>query len=363
MYDARLRLLGRDRMAYEQSDPLFSSGAEDPATGGAVDSEAAAAPGSDIVTIPRWVAMVTTAAAIALVVLHLVFPTLRVDAATLILLAVAALPWLGPVIKSVRFGPVELSQLRVQSDRLRRDVLKVRDDVAEVRRLVVTGATPAQEARLQRDVSHYREYLGRIGIRDNLQDAPVYVVETPEEVSGDPQLPMVSANRDGAIYLLAAEVADSATVALREYTHHALRASERLPPVWTAPARLIESGLAYYLPCSFVGNSVYGSGAGAAYVHDISAPGPSVPRDGQDTEKYSAGGLRWAHWLWLLRAAAGPTIVDPILVSVWFAADVSSTDYAGKTFVDSIRGQLGPDAARAANVVLTRPIRALGPDG
>lgn len=348
-------------MAYEQSDPLFSSGAEDPATGGPAESEPTTPPEPDIVTIPRWAAVVTTAAAIALVVVHLVFPTLRVDAATLILLAVAALPWLGPVIKSVRFGPIELSQLRIQSDRLRLDVLKVRDEVAEVRRLVVTGATPAQEARLQQDVSHYREYLSRIGIRDNLQDAPVHVVGAPEDVSGDSRIPMSSAYRDGAIYLLA-DVADSATVALREYTHHALQASERLPDEWTAPARLIESGLAYYLPCSFVGDSVFGTGAAAAYVHDISAPGPTVNRRSQDTDKYSAGGLRWAHWLWLLRDAVGPTVVDPILVSAWFADDMTTTDNPGQTFVDSIRGQRGPDVTRDAGVVLTRPIRALGPD-
>ena len=45
--------------------------------------------------------VIITVASLALVGVHLVWPNLRVDAVTLILLAAAAIPWLLPLFKSV----------------------------------------------------------------------------------------------------------------------------------------------------------------------------------------------------------------------------------------------------------------------
>ena len=52
-------------------------------------------------TPQRRTQVIITVASLALVGVHLVWPNLRVDAVTLILLAAAAIPWLLPLFKSV----------------------------------------------------------------------------------------------------------------------------------------------------------------------------------------------------------------------------------------------------------------------
>lgn len=50
---------------------------------------------------PRTIQISITIAAIVLVIGHILFPELRIDAITVTLLGIALIPWLGPLFKSV----------------------------------------------------------------------------------------------------------------------------------------------------------------------------------------------------------------------------------------------------------------------
>ena len=67
-------------------------------------------------TPQRKTQVVITVASLALVCVHLLWPDLRIDAITLILLAAAAIPWLLPLFKSVELpGGVKLEFQNLQA--------------------------------------------------------------------------------------------------------------------------------------------------------------------------------------------------------------------------------------------------------
>ena len=74
--------------------------------------------------------------------IHVVFPGLTIDAITLGLLAVAALPWLAPVVKSLKFGSLEVELVNLQQNlhevksRVDESVQKVEDLSDQVQRIV-----------------------------------------------------------------------------------------------------------------------------------------------------------------------------------------------------------------------------------
>jgi hypothetical protein len=307
-----------------------------------------------VVTIPRWAAILISGLSAAVIAVHLVFPSLRIDGTTLILLAVAVLPWAGPLIRTARLGPFELNQLQVQSERLHRAVTEVNERVEEIRRLVVTGATPQQQARLETDISRYGAYLSRIGIDGHLADPPIRIVHDPGEMAPG----FLSEYRDGTIFILA-EYADRPTVALREYTHHALRASQLLPSTQDAPARLIESGLAYYFPCSFADDGHFGRVTGqppgesdGSYLQDITTPVPEADGHASPLDRYVAGGHNWAVKLWTLRGQVRARLADPALVEAWFAGDPARRHDFEATFVSAVCDRLPSDQATIARHLL-----------
>jgi hypothetical protein len=68
------------------------------------------------------VAIVITAVALMIVILHNVFPQLKIDGITFGLLILAAVPWLAPLIKSIELpgiGKIELQELKRQAEEAR----------------------------------------------------------------------------------------------------------------------------------------------------------------------------------------------------------------------------------------------------
>lgn len=67
----------------------------------------------------KWV---VTSGALGLTILHIAFPKLEVDIATLVLLVIAVLPWLAPLFKSVELPggvKIELQDLQEATDRVK----------------------------------------------------------------------------------------------------------------------------------------------------------------------------------------------------------------------------------------------------
>lgn len=68
------------------------------------------------VTSQRWTQVVITCTSLLLVIAHLSFPNLRIDATTLVLFAAAAIPWLLPLFKSVELpGGLKLEFQELQA--------------------------------------------------------------------------------------------------------------------------------------------------------------------------------------------------------------------------------------------------------
>jgi hypothetical protein len=70
---------------------------------------------------PRWekttiIRTLVSVSAITLLVLKLVFPSLPIDVVAVALFAIALLPWLGEVLKSIKVGSVEIELRQYRSD-------------------------------------------------------------------------------------------------------------------------------------------------------------------------------------------------------------------------------------------------------
>jgi hypothetical protein len=80
------------------------------------------------------------------ILLRLIFPKSRVDAVTLGLLALAALPWLSNLIRSAAFGgfSIEFKQLRKRQDEQAVEQGKQANEIRQLRFLLENFANPAE---------------------------------------------------------------------------------------------------------------------------------------------------------------------------------------------------------------------------
>jgi hypothetical protein len=92
----------------------------------------------------RRLAFLVSAGALLVALVHVLWPDLEIDAVTVVLLAVAAVPWLGPIFKSIELPGGWKFEYQVQQ--IREQVEQVERRVQDVERLVFTGdTTPAME--------------------------------------------------------------------------------------------------------------------------------------------------------------------------------------------------------------------------
>jgi hypothetical protein len=133
---------------------------------------------------------------------------------------------------------------------------------------------------------------------------------------------------------------------LHEYSHWVLDSLVRAPRhAWTEDLKGVESGLAYYLPCSFT-DSPRISGLDVSSTH----AGPPWLNVEHQT------GLRWAGALWQIREALGQETLDKRVLDAWRACAHSSEDGPGFAARLSalLYGVVGPEGKRTADAVLTR---------
>jgi hypothetical protein len=108
---------------------------------------------------PLSLILVSVLAAVAAIV-HMAFPSLTIDGVTLGLLAVAALPWLAPVVKSLKFGSLEVDLRDLQQN-----LYEVRDRVEESAQKVVDRgrATPVYYSARTGRILVARKLTGDLG--------------------------------------------------------------------------------------------------------------------------------------------------------------------------------------------------------
>jgi hypothetical protein len=167
------------------------------------------------------------------------------------------------------------------------------------------------KSRLEAAFTKFQQYLGGLGYRGTSDTISVDIRETMEVGMlsyYDPQSRMM---------VIDSKYAEDPVILYREYGHHVLYPSGMPddPDGKLGFYYAIESGLAWYLPCSFVNN-----------------PKPSTTATSWDlTKKRSFGDLRpevtsamidgteiWASAFWELRQAIGQAVVDKTLFEAWF---------------------------------------------
>jgi hypothetical protein len=109
--------------------------------------------------------------AVGVAVVHVAFPSLTIDVVTLGLLAVAALPWLAPVVKSFKFGSLEVDLRDLQQSvsevrsRVEESVQKVEDLSDQVQRIAFSGAVDAgTRTELETAMSGFFTHLRQAGL-------------------------------------------------------------------------------------------------------------------------------------------------------------------------------------------------------
>ena len=275
---------------------------------------------ADTPALPPRLPILISVGALVLVIVHLVWPDLRIDGVTLALLAVAALPWLAPIFKSIELpGGWKFEYQEVQ-----RQVREVARRVDEVERLVFSGDTsPDLERRLTAAVRSFAEFLRGIHGSLDVEPPSVHLQAGLENAYFDTGAQQIGLDPKFA--------RDDYSV-LREYAHHALVHGAD-PPLDQSEFANVESGLADYLVASHTGDPELGvalagilraQGFDKPYIRNLNndrhfdtlgSEGVVTPQD---------AGEVWGGAFWQLRGILSPSEADRALVAAWFA-----TDWAG----------------------------------
>ena len=175
---------------------------------------------------PPLLLILVSVLAVGVAVVHVAFPSLTIDVVTLGLLAVAALPWLAPVVKSFRFGSLEVDLRDLQQSvhevrsRVEESVQKVEDLSDQVQRIAFSGAVDAgTRTELETAMSGFFTHLRQAGL-------PL--------PSTEPHVEVVDKGRVTPVYY-------SSVIELP-------------PEQWSPQLKAVKSGLAVYLSCSYRGS-------------------------------------------------------------------------------------------------------------
>src|SRR5215468_738814 len=210
------------------------------------------------------------AAAAALI--HVAFPTLKIDAVTLGLLAVAALPWLAPVVKSFRFGSLEINLKDLQQNlhevksRVEESAQKVDDLSDQVQKIVFSGAVDAgTKSELETAMSGFFAHLRQAGL-------PLPSTEPHVEVVDRGRFTPMSYNARTGKILVARKLAGDLGRVLWSYGDYLCSSLVELPSEqWSPQLRAVKSGLAVYLSCSYRGSPEVGKESYEVYQREAAS--------------------------------------------------------------------------------------------
>jgi hypothetical protein len=271
-----------------------------------------------------------TAGAVVLVVVHLIWPHVRIDSVTLVLLAVALLPWLGPLFKSVELP----GGWRFEFQEVKAKVETLADRVEKVESAVFVGFEPELEAKLQETTDRFHAYLKGIEL---------VAGERPHVLRSD-ELHHNAHYRPASNEIVVAEdFAEDVDVVLDLYARHVLGASVPAGPA----ARSLDSlatGLADYLTCSFKGEPLLAPGAAEALDREDGRRGlrnlendrtfaAEVVTESELFEQAEA----WGGAFWELRKLFGRDL-DPLLAEAWKKMDSAPGDAEPVRFVRRLAG-------------------------
>lgn len=272
---------------------------------------------------PRLLAIAISAAAVVIAVVHVIWPDLKVDAVTLVLLAIAAIPWLGPIFKSIELP----GGWKVEHQEIRQEVQEVQRRIDSVERLLFTGdTTPALEQKLSDAVRGFAGFLLAI---DDAFDVPPPTVRLRRGLN--------NAQYDDSIneIQLDPDFATDDYAVFREYAHHVLMAHGAK---WDRDG--LESGLADYLVASYLGHPALGPGLAKRlnlrklYVRNLKNDIPY-----QEERSAHEKGEVWGAAFWEIRERLGQATADRTLTRAWLDPASNEGKAAFPALVVSISGE------------------------
>ncbi len=306
---------------------------------------------------------VITATALALAGVHVARPQVNIDSITLALVAIAFLPWLAPVIKSVTLpGGVglELRDVRQQLE-------QVSERVSRVERFVFSGPIAEREQKqLRQKLEEFSAYIERLGFPSVSQVPSITVTDEAIGSVFDPTANEITLSK----FLI-----HDPEFLLHEYVQSVLvaRLGDRAIEERDELAfNQIESGVALYLPCSFIGRPVFGSedaargfGVKTPYVATLenSLRLKDVPKD-DDLGGHLAAGQVWGAVLWSLRTEIGEDRADPIIAKAWIALGEGVIPRrVAREFSDRLSDEVVATAGAKADGALRANLGRRGLDG
>ena len=326
--------------------------------------------GTDQVTAwrpPLSLILVSVLAAGAALI-HVVFPGLTIDAITLGLLAVAALPWLAPVVKSLKFGSLEVELVNLQQNlhevksRVDESVQKVEDLSDQVQRIVFSGAVDAgTRTELETAMSGFFAHLRQAGLPLPLTEPIVEIVDKGRAT------PMHYNARTGKI-LVARKLAGDLGRVLWSYGDYLCSSVVDLPSEqWSPQLRAVKSGLAVYLSCSYRGSPEVAQESYQIYereaasddrrrylktlerqanldsnrfrIRKLSAEPGVAGAPANDSQIQDA--LAWGGTLWHVRALLSAETADKLLIESWKGVAKEPALAASASFASILVGLAG----------------------
>jgi hypothetical protein len=333
----------------------------------------------------RWPArppvalLAVSTASVAVAVIHVAAPDLKFDFITVGLLAIAALPWLAPIIKSLRFGEFQI------------DLRDIKENLQDVQRQVTESADKVDA--LAEQVQQIT-FIGQIdsGRRQSLEEAlgdfyghmrqlGVPVPATPPEIKVDersaPAARMYYDAKRNQIVVSTRLLGDTSRI-MRSYATYLLTTTNPTPTEDQNPqTRVLLSGLAIYLPCSYRDDPVMGAESAEVYnaervrvrpVEPFRLDGtnrfrikkiPPEPVPGQSTFRSSTtDALAWGGTFWRIRELIGAEALDQALVAAWNELQTPAGTPPFQQFVVSVVNRLeqlqGPAIAQQAQEIVAR---------
>jgi hypothetical protein len=253
--------------------------------------------------LSQRLALAISVAALLIAAVHLVWPGLEIDAVTLVLLAIAAVPWLAPIFKSIELP----GGWKFEYQQIQEQVKEVERRVEGVERLLFTGdTTPALEQKLTGAVQGFAAFLKNIDTALGVAPPTVGLRRGLGNAQYDGRVDEIQLDPDFAV--------DDYAV-LREYAHHVLMT---LGPEWDTRLLGLESGLADYLVASHTGDPGLGPGfarqmnLGKPYLRNLR--NDLVYADGRTAQEE---GEVWGAAFWEIREQLGQADADRALARAW----------------------------------------------
>ena len=337
------------------------------------------ADGSRARVAPPWPLVVVSVVSAGVALIHVTFPDLQIDYITVGLLAVAALPWLASVIKSLRFGDfqIELRDIKQNIQDVQEQVTASADKVdalaEQVQQFTFSGPFRAEEQQSLTDaLGGFYLHMRQVGLDVPRTEPGVELVDPGPGGIGR----MYYDAKKNRVVVSRNLLSDEPRI-LRSYATYLLTTTKQTADETSPQTQVLRAGLAMYLPCSYRNDPVMGTASAEVYNAQQSRPRKIEPYRIDDKNRLrirkvpqstpagrpfhadDAHAIAWASAWWRVRGLVGAEALDPALVASWRALDdTSGAFHPFRLYVEAVMDRIGqatsPEIASSALQLIAR---------